>query len=244
MTASSTEVKIFQKPKKVAKSVAKEIIKLTRQSAQSRFNIVLSGGKTPQKLFDVLGEKYNDSVSWERIHFWWGDERCVSPGSDKSNFKLANDLLLSKISIPEENIHRIRGENDPEEEAPRYEREIKENLNYRGETPVFDLILLGLGEDGHTASIFPDQLELFEEERICVATSHPLTGQPRITLSGRVLNNANRVFFMVTGEEKSMRISEIMNDDEAAKLMPAYYIEPKNGTLTWYLDEAAASKIA
>ena len=114
---------------------------------------------------------------------------------DQSNFKLANDLLFSKISIPEENIHRIKGENNPEEEAHRYTHEIDRNLNYRGENPVFDLVILGLGEDGHTASIFPDQLELFEDEHICVATEHPITGQKRITLTGKVLNNANRVNF-------------------------------------------------
>jgi 6-phosphogluconolactonase len=116
-------------------------------------------------------------------------------------------------------------------------------LNYRGENPVFDLVLLGLGEDGHTASIFPDELELFEDERVCAVATHPLSGQKRITITGRVLNNANRVFFLVTGSNKSQRISEIMNDDEAAKLLPAYYISPKNGELIWFLDEPAAQKI-
>jgi 6-phosphogluconolactonase len=145
--------------------------------------------------------------------------------------------------LPSKNIHRIKGENPPREEAKRYASDIGKNLNRRGEVPVFDLILLGLGDDGHTASIFPDQLEIFEENRNCVATKHPLTGQNRITLTGRVLNNANRLFFLVTGENKSMRVSEIMNNDEAAKLLPAYYIEPKNGSLIWFIDEPAASKI-
>ncbi|MBT6998238.1 MAG: 6-phosphogluconolactonase, partial [Prolixibacteraceae bacterium] len=124
-----------------------------------------------------------------------------------------------------------------------YKFEIEKNINCRGEDPVFDLLILGLGEDGHTASIFPDQLELFEDERICAVTQHPITKDKRITLTGRVLNNSNRTFFVVTGENKSMRISEIMNDNEAAKLLPAYYIEPKNGDLIWFLDDSAASKI-
>lgn len=242
--STSTEVKISSKPKKVVKSVAKEIINLTQESPQPRFDIVLSGGSTPKKLYRILAEKFADSIPWERIHFWWGDERCVPPENDDSNFKLANDYLFSHVPVPKENIHRLKGENDPEEESVRYTYEIQENLNYRGENPVFDLVLLGLGEDGHTASIFPDQLELFEKESICAVTSHPITGLPRLTLTGRVLNNANRVFFIVTGENKSMRISEIMNNEEAAKLLPAYYIEPENGSVIWFLDEAAASKIS
>jgi 6-phosphogluconolactonase len=239
----STEVKIYTDQKQVIKALAKEIFMLTKSSVHERINILLSGGNTPSELFKRINKKYAYSIEWERIHFWWGDERCVSPDNENSNYKQANDFLLSQILIPFENIHRIKGENNPDEEAVRYAAEIKDNLNYRGENPVFDLVLLGLGEDGHTASIFPDELELFEDERICAVTKHPLTGQKRITITGKVLNNANRVFFLVTGANKAQRISEIMNDDEAAKLLPAYYISPTNGELIWFIDEAAAQKI-
>ena len=143
-----------------------------------------------------------------------------------------------------ENIHRIRGEKNPEQEARRYSKEMQETLNSRGKDPVFDLIILGLGEDGHTASIFPDQLELFEYPDNCAVAIHPITGQKRITITGNVLNNSNRIFFLVTGEKKAIRISEIMNDNEAAKLLPAYYIAPTNGDLIWFLDEEAASLIS
>ncbi len=241
---TTPEVKIFSKPKKVYKAVAKEMRNLTNQSNQANFHIALPGGNTPLKLFKILGEDFKDSIPWSKIHFWWGDERCVPPTDKNSNFKTANDHLFSELTIKEENIHRIRGEEDPETEAVRYMREIDENLNHRGENPVFDLVILGLGEDGHTASIFPDQIELFEEEKICAVSQHPLTGQNRITLTGKVLNNASRIFFLVTGENKAQRISEIMNDDEAAKLLPAYYIHPKNGSLIWFLDDAAATKIS
>lgn len=243
MTAK-TEVRIFAKPKKVYKVVAKEIFNITQESTQPRFNIALPGGNTPKKLFCILGNKYKDEIPWERIHFWWGDERCVPPDNLNSNFKLAQDHLFSHIEVPEENIHRMKGENIPEKEAIRYTHEIEKNLNYRGENPVFDLVILGLGEDGHTASIFPDQIELFEEEQICAVSQHPITGQNRITLTGRVLNNSSRIFFLVIGENKAQRVSEIMNDDEAAKLLPAYYISPQNGELTWFLDDAAATKIS
>jgi 6-phosphogluconolactonase len=241
--AGSTEVKIFPNSRQVVKAIAKEIFNLTKSTHQGQFNILLSGGNTPSELFRKLSKKYAETIGWQRIHLWWGDERCVSPDNESSNYKQAHDFLISKISIPAENVHRIRGENNPEDEAIRYAQEIKENINYRGENPVFDLVLLGLGEDGHTASIFSDEIEMFEDERVCAVTKHPLTGQKRITITGKVLNNANRVFFLVTGANKAQRISEIMNDDEAAKLLPAYYISPTNGELIWYIDEAAAQKI-
>jgi 6-phosphogluconolactonase len=239
----STEVKIYSDQKEVVKALAKTIFKLTKSTEQSRFNILLSGGNTPTALFKRLSKKYAESIEWDRIHLWWGDERCVSPGSENSNYKQAYDFLISQVSVPETNVHRIKGENNPEEEAIRYAGEIEQNLNFRGDNPVFDLVVLGLGEDGHTASIFPDELELFEDERICAVATHPLSGQKRITITGKVLNNANRVFFLVTGASKSQRLSEIMNDEDAAKLLPAYYISPTNGELIWFIDEAAAQKI-
>ncbi len=239
----STEVKIFSNQKEVVKALAKAIFQLNKSSEQHRFDILLSGGNTPTELFMRLSKKYAETIEWDRIHLWWGDERCVSPENENSNFKQAYDHLISKILIPEANIHRIKGENNPQEEAIRYAGEIEQNLNFRGDNPVFDLVLLGLGEDGHTASIFPDELELFEDERICAVATHPLSGQKRITITGKVLNNANRVFFLVTGANKAQRVSEIMNDDDAAKLLPAYYISPTNGELIWFIDEAAAQKI-
>ncbi|HPF50885.1 MAG TPA: 6-phosphogluconolactonase [Draconibacterium sp.] len=239
-----TEVKIYKNPKKVYNAIAKSILKLTTESNQKIFDIALSGGNSPKGLFKKMSKKYHDQIPWEKIHFWWGDERCVTPDNDQSNYKMAVDYLFSRIEIPKNNIHRIRGEEDPEKEAKRYSKELTDTLNSRGKDPVFDLIILGLGEDGHTASIFPDQIELLESDTICAVAEHPLTGQKRITITGHVLNNSNRIFFLVTGENKAMRVSEIMNDNEAAKLLPAYYIAPKNGELIWFLDEEAATLIS
>jgi 6-phosphogluconolactonase len=239
-----TEVRIFSKPKKVYNGIAKEILKLIQNSNQEVFDIALSGGNTPKDLFKRLSVKYIDLIPWEKIRFWWGDERCVSPEDEQSNYKMTVDYLLTHISIPKENIHRIKGEANPEEEAIRYSEEMKKYLNSRGEAPVFDIIILGLGDDGHTASIFPDQLELFEHEKSCAVAQHPITGQKRITITGNVLNNANQIFFLVTGKNKAIRVSEIMDDSEAAKLLPAYYISPKNGELIWFLDEEAAALIS
>lgn len=242
--AVSIEVKIYPELKKLSRAVAGEIDKIVQSSLQQQFHIALSGGNTPKKLFKILAEDYKDKIPWERIHFWWGDERCVSPISDESNFKMANDLLFTQVPVPSKNIHRIKGENFPQEEAERYAGEISKNLLSRNGFPVFDLILLGLGDDGHTASIFPDRMNLLDDSHITAVAEHPQTGQKRITLTGKVLNNANRVFFLITGENKALRISEIMNNEEAAKKLPANYIDPTHGELIWFLDEAAASKIS
>jgi len=241
---NSTEVKIFPKPSKVAKALAKELLAMTQSSQQPKFHLALSGGSTPQLLFEVLAEKYADLLPWQRLHFWWGDERCVPPGSEESNFKAANDTLFSAVPVPEANIHRIHGEDDPEKEAERYSREIVHELNLRGQWPVFDLIILGMGNDGHTASIFPSQPELLQSEKICVVATHPASGQKRITLTGKVINQASRIFFLVTGEEKAGRVSEIMNNDPAAQNLPANFVNPEHGKLIWFLDEAAASLIS
>ncbi len=242
--AVSTEVKIFLKPKKVARKVAREINKLIKESNRKRFDIALSGGSTPKKLFRALVKKHHDTIPWERVHFWWGDERCVSPESEESNYRLALEILLQKIPIPSKNIHRIHGENTPEAEAIRYSDELMMQLQNTDNIPVFDLILLGIGEDGHTASIFPGRLDLFQSNNFCAVATHPETGQQRITLTGKVINNAKNVFFMVTGENKAIRVSEIMNNEEAAKKHPAWHVDPVHGSLTWFIDEPAASQIS
>jgi 6-phosphogluconolactonase len=240
---SSTEVKIYKNPRKVSKAIAREIKNLSRQPETERLNIAVSGGKTPELLFAVLVEKHKDAIPWDKIHFWWVDERCVPPEDEESNYNLARELLFSYIDIPGENIHRIKGESDPDEEALLYAAEIRKNLPIAGGIPVFDLVLLGMGDDGHTASIFPGYLELIDDKRVCAVTQHPSSGLKRVTLTGSVIKNAHRIFFMVTGENKAARISEIMNNNEAAKLLPAYYIEPVHGTLIWFIDEAAASQM-
>jgi len=239
----ATEVKIAQTPQKVYTQIAQSIIALTQESNQAMFDIALSGGNSPKGLFEKLSSEYKDAIPWNRIRFWWGDERCVPPTDEQSNYKMTVDFLLSKVQIPAENIQRIRGEETPEAEAKRYAKALKNTLKLSDGLPVFDLIILGLGDDGHTASIFPNQIKLMNTSDICAVARHPGSGQQRITICGKVLNNAKRVYFLVTGENKAMRVSEIMNDKEAARLLPAYHIAPHNGKLVWYLDEAAASLI-
>ena len=156
-------VKIFSSPLELAEKFAEELVHMIRKSAKLKrsFTIALSGGSTPELLYSLLSEKYSEPAIWQSVHFFWGDERCVSPNNSESNFGAANDRFLSKIEIPSANIHRIRGEDDPVREALRYSEEISLFIAKRNGIPSFDQILLGVGEDGHMASIFPGHLDFF-----------------------------------------------------------------------------------
>ena len=231
---------IYKNPEDLADKFADELMNWVENNSENTFNVAISGGKTPDLLFSVLTSKYADSLLWQKVHFWWVDERMVPPSDPESNFGVAQKLLFSQISIPEENIHRIKGENTPEEEALSYSAQIHKNLPQSNGCPVFDLILLGMGDDGHTASIFPDQMNLLNSEHICEVATHPLSGQKRVTLSGKVIFHALKVCFLVSGSNKAERLAEIWINPEKANLLPAAHIHPKNGDLEWYLDEQAA----
>lgn len=234
--------KIFSSPYQLAEKFAGELVQMITASEQNKkiFTIALSGGSTPELLFSLLGDHFSNSVTWDYVHFFWGDERCVSPDSQESNFGMTRRKLLDKIDIPSANVHRIRGEEDPEKEASRYSEAISDYTGKRDGFPLFDLIVLGLGEDGHTASIFPGHLELFNSEKICEVTVHPVTLQKRITLTGRVLNNAGYVVFLVTGKKKADIVEKLIKKSKSALNFPASYIVPVYGVLNWYLDEEAA----
>lgn len=205
---------------------------------KKRIHIALSGGSTPKLLFQHWAEQYAERIDWSRIHFYWGDERCVSPKDEQSNYKMTNDLLLKKIKIPKENIHRIKGEKDPAREAKRYGKEIAANLPMPNNLPQFDLVLLGMGADGHTASIFPHQMELLEATDTCAVATHPESGQHRVSLSGPVINNAKRVVFLITGASKQKVLSTILHHKRGWKQFPTAFITPI-GDLTFYLDDSA-----
>lgn len=235
---------IFKSPEELADQFADQLMSLIKNRSGESFHLAISGGKTPDLLFSILAEKYADSILWQKVHFWWVDERMVAPDHPESNFRIAQKLLFSQISIPEENIHRIKGENIPEEEANSYSKQIQDKLTFQNSWPIFDLILLGMGDDGHTASIFPNQIELLESDQICAVASHPVSGQKRVTLTGRVINHARQVVFQVTGKTKADRISEIMHQTKEAGKLPASYISPISCNPDWYLDEEAARLIS
>lgn len=205
------------------------------------FHIALSGGSTPKSIFEYLAAHHQNTIHWNKVKFYWGDERCVPPTDSESNYKMADENLLSKVSIPKENIFRIKGESDPNEEAIRYSQLIKDNLKLINDTPIFDLIMLGLGEDGHTASIFPNHINLLQSDNICEVAIHPSSGQKRITLTGKTINNAHNIIFIVTGKNKSKIINDILNNKIESKNYPASFIKPMNGKLIWLLDNEAAS---
>jgi len=205
-------------------------------------SIALSGGSTPLLLFKDLSRKLNDTKA-PNTKFFWVDERCVSPDSDESNFKMANEYLFTDKVFRSENIFRIKGENDPIEEVKTYNNILKENLPESDGLPQFDLIILGLGDDGHTASLFPNKFKTFSNEPGCVVASHPSTGQKRISLSERIINNSLEVIFHVTGSNKKNIVDDIINEKGNYKLYPGSYIRPKSKNISWYLDFDASEKL-
>ncbi|MBW8326167.1 MAG: 6-phosphogluconolactonase [Prolixibacteraceae bacterium] len=234
---------IFKSPEELANKFVDKLMDWIENHSGDEFHLAISGGKTPDLLFSVFAEKYNNSTLWQKVHFWWVDERMVPATHPESNFRIANNLLFSKISIPEENIHRIKGENDPMKEALSYSAQIQEKLPVQNGWPVFDLILLGMGDDGHTASIFPNQMELLVSEKICEVATHPVSGQKRVTLTGNAINNAEKICFLVTGSSKAQRLTEIFDRQPEAEYLPASQIKCRREVPEWYVDEAAIQKL-
>ena len=233
------EIKIFDSPIETAQAFA--AFMLEKHKERGKLNIALSGGSTPKILFDILAKDYHDRFDWAKINLYWGDERCVPPTDDESNYKMTLDHLLSKVNIPEKNIHRIKGEEDPSEEAQRYDNLIETNLPSEEDNPVFDIVILGMGTDGHTASIFPYEIELLDSTNNCEVATHPDSGQKRITLTGPVINQARNICFLVTGDNKKEKIKQIVEGTELAKNYPAFHINAKHGELIWFIDEAAGA---
>lgn len=232
-------LKIFDDKIKLSFAFCDELLNMSGE--KNVFNIALSGGSTPRIIFQTLAEKFRGKIDWEKIHLFWGDERCVPPDDEESNFGMTKKYLLDYIDIPPKNIHPVNGNNIPEKEAERYSTELKKFLPVKNYLPVFDLIMLGIGEDGHTASIFPDQMKLLNSEKICEVSFHPLSKQKRITLTGKVIDNAERIIFLITGKSKSEIFNRILeNRDEPVKKYPAAAITPVNGRIEYFADKEAS----
>jgi 6-phosphogluconolactonase len=228
---------IFQDQLKLVKGFTEYFMKLINQKSGS-FHVALSGGSTPKIWFDYLAKNHTSDIPWEKVHLYWGDERCVPPDDPESNFGMTKKHLLDKITIPDKNIHRIQGELKPKEAATLFEKELMKNI---GENPVFDLIILGMGDDGHTASVFPHEIKLWDSAALCIVATHPTSGQNRISISGKVINNASALAFLVTGKNKEERVVEIFNQEPNAAYYPASLVKPENGLLHWFLDREAAN---
>ena len=235
-------LKIFPTPQELAEAFALELIHEIKETSQKdlSFTLALSGGSTPKLLFSVLAEKYSKSVEWTHVHLFWADERCVPPEDPESNYGMTYKILLKEIEIPQSNIHRIRGEKGPVKEALRYSEEIRRYTRSLNGLPVFDHIILGMGDDGHTASIFPGNKEILYSEKLCEVAFHPVSGQKRITITGKVINNPDRITFLVTGSSKALVIEQIFKKNAN---LPASLISPRHGKIKWLLDEKAAEFI-
>ena len=238
-------IRIFPTPQALAESLALDLVSQIKEAdtGVNHFTIALSGGSTPRLLFMVLGDLHASSVPWDKVHFFWVDERCVPPEDHESNFGMTKKALLNKIDIPVSNVHRIKGEDDPAKEAERYSEEIMSFTVKRNVLPFFNIMLLGLGEDGHTASIFPGNERLFLSDEICTSAVHPSTSQKRITITGKVINNSASIIFIVTGKNKAEIVNNIIGLRDNKKQFPASYVKSSEGRIVWYLDEEAASLI-
>lgn len=235
------ELKIYKDKAEVAKEFSSYFAGFVR--GKSEVHVALSGGSTPKVVFDVLALNYGTKIDWSNIHFYWGDERCVPPEDSESNYKMTVDHLFSKIDVPKENIHRILGESNPSTEAMRYANLLEINLDRVEGIPQFDLVILGMGDDGHTASIFPHEIELWEAQDHCVVATHPESGQKRVSINGKVINAAKEVAFLVTGKGKAEKVDIIQNRKEGYEKYPAALVNLESGSLYWFMDTEAASLI-
>jgi len=209
---------------------------------RGRFAAALSGGSTPRRLYSFLGSSpYCENIDWKKVHIFWADERCVAPSHKDSNYKLVADELLQKAGVPEENIHRIHGEEEPGPAAARYEEELNSFFG-PSRTPVFDLVILGAGADGHTASLFPGSVLLEEKTRTVVPVYREKPGINRVSLTLPVLNRAANILFLVSGSDKAGIVSEVLKNANRNHY-PAGRVHPTDGELSWLIDKAAAAKI-
>ncbi len=240
---SYPKYRIFNSDDELAEAVANDIFLSAKLSDHPK-HISLSGGSTPKKLFSILADKFASQMPWERIHLWWGDERCVPPSDPQSNFGVVASLLLSQIKIPKGNIHRIRGEEaQPSDEANRYAQEMKAVIPLDSEgIPIFDWMLLGLGTDGHTASLFPKDIPL-DFESITIHTTHPDSGQNRISLGASVLCAANHVRFLVSGKSKIPVVHQIFGNAPEASQYPSGIVSREAANSEWWLDSDAAEAL-
>jgi 6-phosphogluconolactonase len=238
------QVKIFETADDLAEFFASFLASGIRETeGNSHFSWVLSGGNTPKLLFHAIVEGYRDAIDWTRVKLFWGDERCVPPGDEQSNFRMTKEYLLDYLPVPASNIFRIQGEEDPADEAARYERLFSKELSHHQEFPRADLVMLGMGDDGHTASVFPQNIELFGSDKLFEPSVHPLTGQLRITATGKVINQAKSVILLATGEAKATMAARVIRRQHGCDLLPAALVKPESGELTWLLDKPAAAKL-
>ncbi len=233
----------------VCDELAQKVLSLSKRviARAGVFNLMLAGGTTPKGLYlRMSGPDFRDQFDWHKIHLFWGDERWVPTDDIRSNYRMVAESLLTRIDIPPENIHPMitTKKEEPEATALHYEEEFIKHFQLSpGEFPRFDLILLGMGQDGHVASLFPKSAEAEERKRLVVTALHEDIEEPRITVTVPVINQAAHVFFMVCGIEKSQVVQLALEPAEGSPVMPAHLVHPSSGELSWYIDNSTASML-
>jgi 6-phosphogluconolactonase len=238
------ELHIAESTQELSQNLAAFISNFIQDTLQEQeiFTLVLSGGNTPKQLYTLLAkEPYRIMIPWERVHFFWGDERAVPFEDDRNNAKMAYETLLNAVNVPDGNIHVMRTDIGPEESAAEYEKTLQEYFDGSGKT--FDLVLLGMGDDGHTLSLFPGQPVIHEEKAWVTSFFLPAQDMYRITLTAPVVNKSACVVFMATGQAKALTLKNVIEGTADVDKYPSQIIRPEDGELHWFVDEAAAGAL-
>jgi len=244
----SAEIRILTTPQELFAAAAEEVIHAADEAIKVRgkFTLALSGGSTPKALYNLLATNARTALPWERMYFFWGDERHVPPNDPDSNYRMVTEAMLSKVPIPPANVFRIEAENpDASAAAAAYEQTLRKffQLEANG-VPRFDLILLGMGPDGHTASLFPATEGLKEKSRLVIANWVEKLKTHRLSFTLPVLNAAHTVAFLVSGTDKAPALKAVLEGNDPGEQYPAKLVQPKDGKLIWFLDRAAASGLS
>jgi 6-phosphogluconolactonase len=234
---------VYETPEELAEAAARHFVARAEEAIneRGRFAVALAGGSTPERTYRMLAQDYADRLDWSRVHVFFGDERTVSPEDEDSNFRMVRETLLSHIRVG--SVHRMRCELPPTEAAADYERQLREYFGTDG-VPAFDLIQLGLGEDGHTASLFPETSALDITDRWVVVNPVLKLETSRLTLTIPVINAGGVIAFLVAGEDKAEALKEVLEGDADPRAYPAKFVRPENGDLIWMVDRAAARLLA
>jgi 6-phosphogluconolactonase len=244
---NNREIIVLEDATALAVRAAEEIVHISGEAicTQGQFAFCMTGGNTPAPVYELIATRFHLSVDWNAVELFWGDERCVSPSDPASNFGMAQRTMLSALSLRPEQIHRMRGEDEPQVAAAAYEQELRDFFQLEeGEFPRFSLLLLGLGDNVHIASLFPHSPALHEQRRLAVAVEVDAPQRRRITLTPPVLNNASRIMFVVSGPEKAAAVKAALEGPHDPDKYPAQIIDPHDAQVMWLLDKPAASLLS
>ncbi|HEV2862942.1 MAG TPA: 6-phosphogluconolactonase [Pyrinomonadaceae bacterium] len=239
------EVRVYEGPRELARAAAERFAELAAQAVKERgaFSVALAGGTTPRHVYELLaGDDFRDKIHWPDVHVFFGDERAVPPDHADSNYRMASEALLSRVPVPAENVHRMKGEGDAAANARQYEDELRAFFGDSAR-PRFDLVMLGMGDDGHTASLFPSTQALEETRAWVVANWVEKLNAWRVTLTAPAVNAARHVLFLVGGGGKAARLREVLRGERDTTRLPSQLVAPDDGALEWFIDRAAAADL-